>query len=69
MIWVVINFHGINNLIYFIVIVVIFSGLGRLYSGGKVGKAGKYFDSIMIFEILLGMSIVLLQSFRYVLIC
>ena len=62
--WVVFNLHEINDLIYFIGIVVIFSGLGRLYSRIKVGSAGKYFDYIMMFEIILGISIILLQYFR-----
>lgn len=64
MAWVVFNFHATNNLIYFIGIVVICSGLGRLYSRIKVGSAGKYFDFIMFFEIILGVSIILLQYFR-----
>lgn len=62
--WVVLNFHQISHLIYFVGIVVIFSGLGRLYSRIKVGSAGKYFDYMMLFEIILGISIVLLQYFR-----
>src|SRR5690242_16849929 len=45
--WVVFHFHAINDLIYFIGLVVIFSGLGRLYSRIKLGSAGKYFDSMM----------------------
>ena len=64
MAWVVFNFHKANDLIYFVGIVVVFSGLGRLYSRKKVGSAGKYFDNIMIFEIILGMIIILLQYFR-----
>src|SRR6516164_6136570 len=59
MAWVVFHFHELNDLIYFIGIVVIFSGLGRLYSRIKVGPAGKYFDFIMLFEIVLGISIML----------
>jgi len=62
--WVVFNLAEINELIYFIGIVVIFSGLGRLYSRIKVGSAGKYFDFIMIFEILLEIGIIILQYFR-----
>jgi len=62
--WVVFNLAEVNNLIYFIGIVVIFSGLGRLYSRIKVGSAGKYFDFIMMFEIILGISIMVLQYFR-----
>src|SRR6185312_3435194 len=64
MAYVVFNFHEINDLIYFIGLVVIFSVLGRLYSNVKVGSAGKYFDYIMVFEILLGIAIILLEYFR-----
>jgi hypothetical protein len=64
MAWVVFHFHELNDLIYFIGLVVIFSGLGRLYSRIKVGHAGKYFDYIMLFEIILGISIMSLQYSR-----
>ena len=64
MMWVVFNLHKINDLIYFIGIVVIFSGLGRLYSRIKVGSGGKYLNFIMFFEIILGMIIILLEYFR-----
>ena len=64
MTWVVFNVHQTNHLIYFIGIVVVFSGLGRLYSKIKVGSAGKYPDNIMLFEITLGIGIILLQYFR-----
>ncbi|MFI5194835.1 MAG: DUF4345 domain-containing protein [Chitinophagales bacterium] len=64
MTWVIFNLHEIKDLIYFIGIIVIFSGLGRLYSRIKVGSAGKYFDYIMVFEIILGISIAILQYFR-----
>ena len=64
MIWIVLKFPEINNLIYFIGIVVFCSGSGRLYSRIKLGSAGKYFDFMMIFEIILGITIALLQYFR-----
>lgn len=64
MAFVVFNFHQINNLIYFIGVVVIFSGLGRLYSRIKVGSGGKYLNFIMVFEIVLGIAIILLEYFR-----
>jgi len=64
MIWVVVNFRTLNGLIYFVGLVVIFSGLGRLYSRMKLGSAGRYFDRIMLFEIGLGVAIVLLEHFR-----
>ena len=64
MAWVVVNFHKVDGLIYFISLVVVFSGLGRLYSRIKVGSAGRYFDYIMIFEILLEISVLLLQYFK-----
>jgi hypothetical protein len=62
--WVVYKFPEINDLIYFIGIVVICSGFGRLYSRIKLGSAGKYFNFMMIFEIILGIAIVILQYFR-----
>ena len=62
--YVIFNLPQINNLVYFIGIVVIFSGLGRFYSRSKVGSGGKYLDSIMVVEILLGSSIILLEYFR-----
>src|SRR5215467_7120685 len=64
MIWVVVNFRALHGLIYFVGLVVIFSGLGRLYSRMKLGSAGRYFDRIMLFEIGLGVAIVLLEHFR-----
>jgi hypothetical protein len=64
MAWVVFNLAEVNDLIYFIGIVVMFSGLGRLYSRIKVGSAGKYFDFIMLFEIFLGISVIVLQYLR-----
>lgn len=64
MTWVVFNLPKIHDLIYFIGLVVLCSGLGRLYSKMKVGSAGKYFDYIMLFEIILGVVIILLQCFR-----
>ncbi len=59
-------FHvsAIGHTPYFLGIMVMFSGLGRLYSRVKVGSAGKYFDFILIFEILLGLAIILLEWLR-----
>ena len=62
--WVISHFEQETDLIYFIGLVVIFSGLGRLYSRVKVGSAGKYFDFIMVFEIGLGVAIITLQYLR-----
>ena len=64
MVWVVFNLHEIKDLIYFIGIVVVCSGLGRLYSRIKVGSGGKYLNFIMFFEIILGVVIMLLEYFR-----
>ncbi len=61
--WVVFHFHKEDPLIYFIGIVVICSGLGRLYSRMKVGSAGKYFDTVMFVEIILGFAIILVKYF------
>lgn len=62
--WVVIHIHEVNELNYFLGIVISCSGLGRLYSRIQVGSGGKYLDSIMVFEIVLGIAIILLQYFR-----
>lgn len=62
--WVIFHFDHETDIVYFIGLTVIFSGLGRVYSRIKVGSAGKYFDSIMVFEIVLGISIILLQYYR-----
>lgn len=51
----------LGSIIYFLGLAVIFSGLGRLYSRYKVGSAGRYFDYITAVEVLLGLSIILLQ--------
>src|SRR6478609_8998252 len=64
MAWVVTHFAEFQDLIYFIGLVVVFSGLGRLLSRIKVGSAGTYFDFIMVFEIILGLAIMLLQYLR-----
>lgn len=62
--YVIYNLRYQQGLIYFIGLVVVFSGLGRLYSRIKVGSAGKYFDNIMIVELTLGVAIIVLQYLR-----
>ena len=62
--WAVFNIHEIHDLVYFLGLPIVFSGLGRLYSRIKAGSAGKYFDFIMVFEIVLGVSIMLIEYFR-----
>jgi len=64
MLWVDFNFIQVSNLIYFIGIVVILSGLGRLYSRLKVGSAGTYYNTMMVVEIILGICIVVLEYLR-----
>lgn len=59
--YTIFNIESIGSVVYFLGIMVLFSGLGRLYSRVKVGTAGKYFDFIMLFEILLGIAIILLS--------
>lgn len=54
----------IGQVPYFLGVIVAFSGLGRLYSRAKVGSAGKYFDFILVVEILLGLAIILLEWLR-----
>lgn len=51
----------LGDIIYFLGLMVMFSGLGRLYSRYKTGSAGRYFDWIMIVEIVLGLSIIVLK--------
>lgn len=58
------NVPAFGNILYFLGIIVCCSGLGRFYSRIKIGSAGRYFDLIMIVEILLGGAIIVLQYFR-----
>ena len=62
--WAVFHIHELHDIIYFLGLPIIFSGIGRFYSRIKVGSAGNYFDFIMVFEILLGISVIILQYFR-----
>ncbi|MCZ2458388.1 MAG: DUF4345 domain-containing protein [Chitinophagales bacterium] len=57
------SFHAesLGNIIYFLGLIVVFSGLGRLYFRLKICPAGNYFDIIMVVEIVLGFSIILLK--------
>lgn len=64
LVWSIVNLHEIQELIYLIGVIVICSGLGRLYSRSKVGSPGRYFDTIMIIEILLGITLIILEFFR-----
>jgi hypothetical protein len=64
MVWVLIHLPQVHNLICFIGIVVICSGLGRLYSKIKVGSGGKYLESIMYVEITLGIAFIVLEYLR-----
>lgn len=62
--WAVCHVYEVNDLIYFLGMVVCFSGLGRLYSRIKVGPGSKYLLFVMLFEILLGIALIVLQYFR-----
>ena len=62
--YAVFNIYELHTIVYFLALPIVFSGLGRLYSRLKVGSAGAYFDFIMAFEILLGISVLLIQYFR-----
>lgn len=64
LVWSIINLQNIQELIYFIGIIVVFSGLGRLYSRSKVGSAGRYSDFITAFEILIGLTLIVLEFYR-----
>ena len=62
--WAIFHIHELHALVYFLGLPILFSGLGRFYSRIKVGSAGNYFDIVMVVEILLGISVLLLQYFR-----
>lgn len=62
--YVVFTINQQHTIVYFLGLSVIFSGLGRLISLLTRGNAGKYFFNIMIFEIILGISIMLSELFR-----
>ena len=62
MLWITFHMKEAGEVIFYIGIVVVFSGLGRLYSKTKVGSAGKYFENIMIVEIVLGLAIIILHT-------
>ncbi len=65
MLWVTIHSNQVGDLLYFIGITVSFSGLGRLYSRTKVGSLGTYYDSMMILEFCLGLSIIVLHFLNH----
>lgn len=62
--WAAFHVNNVDTLIYFLGIIVCFSGLGRLYSGIKMGSGGTYLFAMMCLEIVLGMTLILLQYFR-----
>ena len=64
LIWIVFHIEQVQDLIYFVGLVVLCAGLGRLYSRIKMGPAGWYLYYIMLFEIVLGIGIMLLQYLR-----
>jgi hypothetical protein len=55
------NLTEMDGIIYFLGLAVCLSGIGRFYSRVKVGSAGRYFDIIMIVEIILGLAIMTLK--------
>ena len=65
MAWVLFRVGEYQSLIYFIGLVDCISGIGRLYSRIKLGSAGRYFDTMLVVEILLGFAIVLVCYFRF----
>ena len=64
LIWMIFNIKSTTEIIYLVGVVVACAGLGRLYSRIQVGSAGKYYDVIMIIEVLIGISIIVLQYVR-----
>lgn len=63
-VYAIINIATLGPFITLLGVIVLFSGLGRLYSRLSLGSAGKYFDYIMILEFILGVSIMLLEYLR-----
>ncbi|MBS1735644.1 MAG: DUF4345 domain-containing protein [Bacteroidetes bacterium] len=63
-VYAIINIATLGPFITLLGVIVLFSGLGRLYSRLSLGSAGKYFDYIMIVEFILGVSIMLLEYLR-----
>ena len=61
--WATINVNKTGNLTYFVGLLVIFAGLGRLWSRIDLGSAGAYFDSMMYLEFVLGLAIMILKYF------
>lgn len=62
--WIAFHIDTVGELLYFIGFVVMCSGLGRLYSRMKMGSSNNYLFYIMLFEIALGVIIMLLQFYR-----
>jgi len=62
--WAVIKIAEINDLVYLLGIIVLFSGLGRLYSRIKTGSGNAYLTFAMLLEFILAASLILLQYFR-----
>lgn len=52
----------IGDVAYYLGLIVIFAGVGRLYSLYKVGSAGAYFVFVMVLEVLLGAAIMVLEG-------
>ena len=63
--WATINVNKTGNLTYFVGLLVIFAGLGRLWSRIDLGSAGEYFDSMMYLELVLGLAIMILKYFKH----
>lgn len=58
------NVASVGAVVYLLGLAVACSGLGRLYSRSKLGSAGAYFDFIMVFEVVLGILIIVLAWLR-----
>jgi hypothetical protein len=63
MAWVTVHANVVGDLLYFVGITVVFSGLGRLYSRMKTGFPGTYYDTMMVVEISIGVCIAALHYF------
>lgn len=62
--WAVFHISELSELIYFLGIIVLCAGLGRLYSRIKVGPSSTYLIAMMWLEVTLGLLLIICQYLR-----
>ncbi|GAB3361032.1 hypothetical protein GCM10027566_27190 [Arachidicoccus ginsenosidivorans] len=63
-VWAAFRVDQSDYLVYFLGVIVLCSGLGRLYSRLKIQSSSSYLQSMMVLEILLGLSLIILRYCR-----